>query len=540
MSSSPLNVIREYLVQLGYHVDVPSQDAARQSVEGMGKVIGKFADGAVAKFAMAGAGVAGFVTATTAVIADLTLGVANANLQNELFARQMWMNTDATLAYRNSLSALGTDIQSLYLSPELMDRFNSLRDQAGAMGTPADFSQTMRSVRDVTFELQRLKLEGSYAVQWVGYALAKDLMGPAGDLRGMLAKLNDYLTKNMPVWTKSTADFLAGFVQLGKAAVWAGQGVIDIWNGAGTATKEFLTLVGGAGVAIAVLSNPVTAMLASMAALLLLIDDYAGFKSGKNSALPSLWKEFDAFQDKAKAMNPLAGIETSLTNLQTMAGKFKESEGLKSLQVGANALWLSLKDAAGSMKDLLDNLNKLNSDVTGSNPVDILVEKFTGFLRVIGGGTQGLGALVGIVNALAHGDLQGALGQYKQFGVAEINIWKALIEPPAALKKQLEQKGQVLGTPPPGSSGGMMPSHSMGTPSPLSGPFNFGPQPQSYNPAPLIGRPQSYASASITVSPVYHITGTNAEAIATAVNYNNQNLLSSAGLLLRRQQGVIA
>ena len=118
-----LNVIKEYLISLGYRVDQHSFNTAMNSITQLSRSINSFVGAAIGRFTSLGLAMSGFSSAFLAVLYQLTIGVANADLQNELFARRMWMAKDAALAYKNSLNALGVTLQDLYLSPELMDKF---------------------------------------------------------------------------------------------------------------------------------------------------------------------------------------------------------------------------------------------------------------------------------------------------------------------------------------------------------------------------------------------------------------------------------
>jgi hypothetical protein len=141
----------------------------------MDKTVEKFAGNSVKQFALAGSAVASFFVAANIGIAKYMQGLAKADLQNEMFARRMWMSKENAVAYKNTMSALGAELQDLYLSPELLQRYNELRKQAGQMAPPQEYSEQMKKIRDVTFEFQRLKLEATYAMQWIGYYLSKYL-----------------------------------------------------------------------------------------------------------------------------------------------------------------------------------------------------------------------------------------------------------------------------------------------------------------------------------------------------------------------------
>ena len=233
-----LDIMKEYLVSLGFEVDKPTFDKSQRAIKTMDKAVSDFSgsvtksfvktgSSALKNFAIAEAAVSSFFVAANVGIAKYISGLAEADIKNEMFARKMWMNKENAIAYKNSLSALGADIQDLYLSPELLEKFNQLRQQSFEMGPPEEFAAQMKNVRAITFEFQRMKLEAAYAMQWIGYYLYKYLEKPITEVKKRLKDFNDKLTLNMPHWTKQVAEFVSWFVRLGEAGVW---GIQKIWE----------------------------------------------------------------------------------------------------------------------------------------------------------------------------------------------------------------------------------------------------------------------------------------------------------------------
>ena len=326
-----IDTIKEYLVSLGFDLDKSSFDQVKGSIGEIEKLLSSLASGSVVKFAAAATAMTGFAAAIGAVLYQLTVGVANADLQNELFARRMWMAKDNAIAYKNSLDALGATVQDLYLSPELMGKFIELRKEASAMALPGGFNDAMKGVRSLTFEFQRFKLEASYAVYWVGYYLTKYISGPMFGFRGGLEEINDKIQENMPVWTSKIAQFMAGFVRLGHAAYLAGKEIKHIWDSLGKSTKEVAGIT--AGLFFMLKRGPIGWIIAGLTTLLLLIEDYYTYSNKGESSLPGLWKWVDQLKE-------------SLSDDGTLK-EFKDS---------LEELFSALKDVAKSLGGILDIL----------------------------------------------------------------------------------------------------------------------------------------------------------------------------------------
>lgn len=386
------------MVSLGYTVDKSSEHAAEASLAKVEGATKHFAAGSMADFAKAGTAVATFVAGATIAIGKFVSETGNAAIQNEIFARQMWMNVDAAVAYRDSLKALGTNLQSLYLSPTLMKQFEALHTEAGQIGLPTGFNQAMQGAQNLNLQFARLKLEASYSVYWVGYYLTKYLAGPLGSVDDWLSKINDEIAKNMPKWTAKVAQFMAGFVDTEREAV-------SLFNSMGSAFKEFLAVIAGAGTAFLVLSNPVTAMLAGMTALLVLLDDYYVYTHNKNhegSAFPGLWK---ALSDNKGAMGD---FKTSLKDLSTAIVGADGKGGL----LGAIA---SLVGSSGSINDWVNAV---------SAPLTVLAGILQGMadsIRVISGALNVSGGeLSGNKSQVTKGKQQVKRGASGQSGLLNL------------------------------------------------------------------------------------------------------------------------
>lgn len=284
-----LNVIKEYLVSLGFKVDTQSYGAMQNAMGNADKTVSGFANNTIKNFSTAGIAVTSFVATATAGIAKFVTDLAKTDLQQEKFARQMWVSKDYATAYNNSLKAMGASLEDLYFSPELMNQFKELRNLSFQMVPPAEYQDQMKYIRSIVFEFTKMKLELTYAAQWIGYYLVKYLEGPLGDLKSFMEDLNKKIQINMPVWTKYVAQFLSWFVRLADAGLHAASALKEVFDAIPSGTK----LAGGAMLGFFTLlkAGPIGWIIAGLTALLLILDDYYTYKKGGKSALESLWKE---------------------------------------------------------------------------------------------------------------------------------------------------------------------------------------------------------------------------------------------------------
>ncbi|EHL08974.1 hypothetical protein HMPREF0322_00397 [Desulfitobacterium hafniense DP7] len=377
-----LNILKEYLVSVGFKVDDASLAAARKAMGSADKAVSGFTDSAVSNFAKAGAGMAAFFATAQLGIAKYVTGLAKADLQNDIFARKMWTTTENAKAYQTALSALDVSLEDLYFSPELMGKYQQLRQEGLNMMVPTDeYKEQMQIIRSVIFEFQRLKQIGSYATQWIGYYLTKYLEGPLGDIKEKFGSLNEMLQEKMPIWTKHIAQVLSWFVRLGSAAWSIKDGLL-----AAVAVFAAFKLVN---------MGPLGALIIGLTTLLLLVDDYKTYSEGGESLFSGFWRGFDD-----------AGV-----NVKKFMDQLKVSEDFREFIT-------SVGDLGGALRDLgIDTMNALDklAQLAGyENFGSLLENNIIKSLRMMGGLIQAivyeLNAAILLIEALGKsfkGDFSG-------------------------------------------------------------------------------------------------------------------------------------
>jgi len=471
-----IETIKEFLVSLGFSVDNASLNAARRAMSEAESSVSSFANSSLTNFAKAGAAVTSFVVVANIALAKFMSSLAQADLQNEMFARRMWMNADAAKAFTSSIDALGVSLQDLYLSPELLQRYLSLNGQARGMAVPADeYKKQMQGVRDITFEFQRLKLEGTYALQWIGYYLTKYLAGPLGDLKNWLGNINETIQKKMPEWTAKVAMVVS----------WVGKLGVAMWR-----IKDALLAVAAilAGRKIlSMLTSPIGALIFGMMALLLLVDDFETHGRKGKSAFPALWEWVD-------------GIGKSLEKNGLTFEKFKKDLG----------------DIAKSAFDLGETIDKLIKKLgVKGGLAEVIKTGILSTLELLDDVLISINAQLKILNDFISGDigildiLSGKVD--KKYGNQEPEDNGKVFPMDEAVKNFFKNMSDFFS------------NHSLSS-------FKSGISPMSYM------YPQNNPSGAthVTMSPTYNIYGaTNPNAVVTTIHRSNKDMIT------RTFQGVV-
>ena len=363
-----IDIIKEYLVSLGFSVNNQSMNQARQAMRDAEGFVSRFAGSSTVQFAVAGTAVTTFVIAANAALASFMNRIAQTELANQMFARQMYTTVENASAITNSLNAMGRSFEEIYLSPELMAQFKELRGMSYQLRPPEEFKEQTKNIRSITFEFTKLKMELTQASQWVFYYLNKYLAPYIEKFKKSMQDLNDSIVKNMPKWTKEIARVVSWVGRLGVALFTAGQAIYKLFKDmpsnlkvAGSAFMGFFTLLK---------MGPIGWLIAGITSILLLMDDFTTYKSGGKSAFAGMWEELDGGDSV---------IDSTKKSLESMGGSL--SDILKSLTEiwdffgGKNTGTQILKDTLMFIDNTLKNI--ATGLETIAHPIDKLTESFT-------------------------------------------------------------------------------------------------------------------------------------------------------------------
>jgi hypothetical protein len=286
--ANPSDVIKEYLVSLGFTIDISAYNKFTRTLNKVTTEITKHTGEMSKGYVMAGSAIVMTLAAVGASTVKLFSEVAKADLEYQKFAMHMFMSKDAAKDMKIAMDAMGASMEEIAWNPELRKQYNELvRDQQN-MRTPADAGKQLKTIRDIEFEFTRLKVSVTKAFEWIAYHLFKHLAGPIKQVKEALKGMNDWLQFNMPAWTSKVAYALHMLIDVGKSvsrlALTILDGLKEIWGILPTWAKYV------AGYIVLAMS-PFLGWAALISGAILLIDDFYANLDGRKSSktLSPLW-----------------------------------------------------------------------------------------------------------------------------------------------------------------------------------------------------------------------------------------------------------
>lgn len=347
------NIIKEYLVSLGWKADVAGFDKIKKMMSELERKSKKMPSSARAAILVSSA----LVTANSAILGYVA-SLAKADVQNERLARSMWTTKDNAEAMNKTLSALGITLNDLWWSAEQRQRFQQLRREALNLRPPAEFSDQMKRVRDVLFEFSRTKVTLQYAGQWVSYYFLKYIETPLANIKKSLKEFNDSLQLKLPEGTKVVAQVFSWFFRLLSAGITflsrAGQGIMKFLKG--LPPELLLVAAGVAAIAAAFKTGPLGLFVGLLSTALLLYEDFLTWQQGGESMFD--WSK------------PAAALERIIDLFENSTIQ----ESLQSIGESLGEIFRKLVDAAGAVNDFL-------KEATGMDAVELV---FKGIEKIVG------------------------------------------------------------------------------------------------------------------------------------------------------------
>lgn len=301
------NVMKEYLVSLGFNVDRNKLSDALDVVKlGEGKI-----SSLVSKMSTSlGKGTAGIVTMiASAVVAvgKFTTSVAEADMATQNAANSMWMNVDAYRVTQNAVESLGysmNELSTIARNPELTNRFSELVELGKQTAVPKELDSMLKKVRDVTFEFDKMQVIAKNGIRQIVYYFLKYLGVDLDNMQNKLASVNKFLQENLPKIAAAIAKVLYYIYRVGKAigyVISLGAKLIGgIYNFMKKFPSTFKVFIGIISAILLAINPVLTIILAGLSAIILLIDDYMTWQRGGKSYFGDSWKKVEDFIEKAK------------------------------------------------------------------------------------------------------------------------------------------------------------------------------------------------------------------------------------------------
>ena len=301
------NVMKEYLVSLGFNVDRNKLSDALDVVKlGEGKI-----SSLVSKMSTSlGKGTAGIVTmmaSSVVAVGKFTTSVAEADMATQNAANSMWMNVDAYRVTQNAVESLGysmNELSTIARNPELTNRFSELVELGKQTAAPKELDSMLKKVRDVTFEFDKMQVIAKNGIRQIVYYFLKYLGVDLDNMQNKLASVNKFLQENLPKIAAAIAKVLYYIYRVGKVigyVISLGAKLIGgIYNFMKKFPSTFKVFIGIISAILLAINPVLTIILAGLSAIILLIDDYMTWQRGGKSYFGDSWKKVEDFIEKAK------------------------------------------------------------------------------------------------------------------------------------------------------------------------------------------------------------------------------------------------
>lgn len=323
-----IDTLKSYLVALGFSVDQGQYDKANQLIDRFSAKVESHTKGMGRNYAHAAGVVVGALASITGATAGLLDRVSQADLGYQKFALRMFMSVDAAKRLKIATDALGESLEDIAWNPELRQRYGELIRLQERLGPGGDFGERMSRIRDIRFEFTKMKVEGVYALQWIGHHLMTKLVGPINNFEDGLRRINDWIVREMPNWTEKVAGGLKTAIDLSRSLI----------RFAGDA-KIALIAIG----AVFARGTPLGQALTVVSLLIAVIDDFYAFIDGRKSSktLAPIWYTILSIVDKISKAAAVAALSMGRVRELGVKGLIKgdpDPEGGKRFRAQLDAI----------------------------------------------------------------------------------------------------------------------------------------------------------------------------------------------------------
>jgi hypothetical protein len=190
-------ILREYLVNLGFQVSTPELRKFEDALRITGQQAEKFTTGIARSFTAAGASVIGVLTGISTGVLALADSVSRQDLEMQLFARRMFLSADAARQMKIAADALGFSLEDIVWGPkELQERYAGLvaeqKKLDEGMGGTAYIEDRLKRIRDLRNEFTKIQVAVTEGSRGLAASLYDKIFGGTqGEER--LAKFNHFV-----------------------------------------------------------------------------------------------------------------------------------------------------------------------------------------------------------------------------------------------------------------------------------------------------------------------------------------------------------
>ena len=241
--------------------------------------------------------------------------------------------------------------------------FIELQKAYNSVGVPEDYVQTLQKGRDLLNEINKIKVMFQSGLRRVAYILIKGFDGPLSKIKGYIENFKN----NLPNLMDKIGKFLVSAVYYVSSLVESATKIIEFVKKLPVELKGLIAVFSAIGFAL--MKGPIGWFLLTLASVLLLVDDYLGYKAGKKSFLGGYWDDIEGlFKKDENKESPFSNIKNDILEIwnviKEMWPYIKWLLG-ETGKVALAALEVGLRAIAATLEFIADSLSFIKGLITG-------------------------------------------------------------------------------------------------------------------------------------------------------------------------------
>lgn len=218
----------------------------------------------------------------------------------EATAKSLKKTKEEARAHTKALEAMGKTYEEIKKDKSLKATYDELVELGESMALP-EAEGGVDNVREMVASFEKLKMVGSYAMQWLYHTVQDVAAGPLRRFKEVIDDVTDGLKLNLPKLSVAGAHIIDGILRIVSSFAKGIKAILDLLGKIPGPIKVILGLIGA--VAWAIKSGPFGWMVMILTAIGLLLDDFFTYMEGGEALLGPFWDAcIKAFENVKKAI----------------------------------------------------------------------------------------------------------------------------------------------------------------------------------------------------------------------------------------------
>ena len=237
----------------------------------------------------------------------------------EQTAKSLHMTTEEARAHTKALEAMGRTYEEVKKDKNLKATYDEFVALGKSMALP-EASDGVDHIHDMITSFEKLKMVGSYAMQWLYHAVQEVAAGPLTRFKDTIDDITKNLKLNMPRLSVAGARIIDGILRIVSAFAKGAAAILKFLDKIPGPIKVIIGLITAA--ALAIKHGPFGWMVIILTAIGALLDDFFTYMEGGEALLGPFWDQCIDVYNKIKT-----SINDAIEALQGFWAEATSKEG---------------------------------------------------------------------------------------------------------------------------------------------------------------------------------------------------------------------